>query len=376
MSVYPKLTLAFSIATGACLSALAQEQPDATPPLIQVAILLDTSSSMSGLIDQAKAQLWSFVNELVTAKRDGAPPEFRVALYHYGNNRLSQESNWIERLLPLTDDLDAVSEKLFALTINGGQEYCGAVIEHAVTHLEWSDRGDDLKIILIAGNEPFNQGGVDFRDACRQAASKGIIVNTVFCGPHETGVDTSWREGALLADGSYMSIDHNQTVAHISAPQDDELARLSQEINTTYVAYGPLGSANSANQAAQDSNAASIHADVIAKRAAVKASHLYMNSKWDLVDAVKEDQNALAEIKQEDLPEELRGMTVEEQLRFIKQKQDERAGMQKQILELHQARNAFIAEEMKKLGGEDKTLGAAMQKTVRDQAAAKQFTFE
>ena len=33
-------------------------------PEIKVALLLDTSNSMDGLIDQAKAQLWQIVNEL------------------------------------------------------------------------------------------------------------------------------------------------------------------------------------------------------------------------------------------------------------------------------------------------------------------------
>ena len=41
------------------------------PPLIQMAILLDTSGSMSGLIEQAKTQLWTIVNEFATARRQG-----------------------------------------------------------------------------------------------------------------------------------------------------------------------------------------------------------------------------------------------------------------------------------------------------------------
>ena len=37
---------------------------------IQLALLLDTSNSMDGLIDQAKSQLWKIVNELATSKKD------------------------------------------------------------------------------------------------------------------------------------------------------------------------------------------------------------------------------------------------------------------------------------------------------------------
>ena len=48
---------------------------------IQLALLLDTSNSMDGLIDQAKSQLWKIVNELATSKKSGKPIDFYVALY-------------------------------------------------------------------------------------------------------------------------------------------------------------------------------------------------------------------------------------------------------------------------------------------------------
>jgi hypothetical protein len=48
-----------------------------TRPLIQIAILLDTSNSRDGLIAQAKTQLWKIVNELTTAKKDGQTPELQ-----------------------------------------------------------------------------------------------------------------------------------------------------------------------------------------------------------------------------------------------------------------------------------------------------------
>ena len=64
--------------------------PDAVQkkPVIQLCILLDTSNSMDGLIDQARTQLWRVVNQFATAKRDGRSPELQVALYEYGNDGL------------------------------------------------------------------------------------------------------------------------------------------------------------------------------------------------------------------------------------------------------------------------------------------------
>src|SRR5262245_19674578 len=52
----------------------APAQLQASRPLIQIALLLDTSTSMDGLIVQAQAQLWKVVNEFAYARREGAVP--------------------------------------------------------------------------------------------------------------------------------------------------------------------------------------------------------------------------------------------------------------------------------------------------------------
>src|SRR5688572_61185 len=81
---------------------------------IMLALLLDTSNSMDGLIDQAKSQLWKIVNELAAAKcGDGSRPNIKIALYEYGNDGLPSSEGYIRLVNPLTDDLDLISEKLF-----------------------------------------------------------------------------------------------------------------------------------------------------------------------------------------------------------------------------------------------------------------------
>jgi hypothetical protein len=44
------------------------------------------------------------------------------------------------------------------LRTNGGSEYCGAVIRDASMNLKWDDNNQSMKLIYIAGNEPFDQG--------------------------------------------------------------------------------------------------------------------------------------------------------------------------------------------------------------------------
>lgn len=358
------------------LSAHADSEAGAAPQ-IQIALLLDTSNSMDGLIDQAKAQLWSIVNEFVTAQYEGRRPEFEVALYQYGNNGLLAETGYIEQVLSLTDDLDKVSEKLFALTTHGGSEFCGAVIQRATGDLPWSENHDHLKVIFIAGNEPFTQGQVDFRAACKGAIEKGIMVNTIFCGPYEEGVSTQWKEGATLADGAYMNIDQDHQLVHINAPQDEAIERLGHALNETYVPYGALGAAGKANQQAQDSNATGLSAAVNVQRQATKATAFYKNAAWDLVDAVQEGAVQLEELSEQALPEELRSMNTEELHAYVDQKRQEREEIPEKINRLSAERRQYVAEEMKKQSqSDDNTLGNVIVKAVREQAEAKHFSFE
>ncbi len=336
-------------------------------PTVQIAILLDNSGSMSGLINQARTELWKVVNEFVAAQINGVRPNLQVAVYHYGNPPATQ-------LVPLTDDLDRVSEALFGIQISGGSEYCGQVIDMATRDLAWSDSRKDLKMIFIAGNEPFSQGPVDYRQACKDAIAKGIMVNTIHCGE---GIPSDWREGALLADGKSMNINHNQAVVHIEAPQDKEIAELGVDLNQTYIAYGKQGQAGADRQMAQDANATAASTAVAQQRAVAKANAFYRNSAWDLCDALKEGKVDLAKIKPEELPENMRKMTPEERLAYVKKMQDERASIQTKINKLNDQRTQFVAEKQKELAEQtgEKTLDQALIGAIREQATKKEFSF-
>jgi hypothetical protein len=343
-------------------------------PQIQLAILLDTSGSMSGLINQARMQLWEIVNEFATAERDGSRPELEVALFEYGKSSLAAEDGYIRMILPLTQDLDAVSQELFALTTNGGDEFCGWVIRDAVDQLEWSDSPEDLKAIFIAGNEPFTQGEVDFRASCQSSISEGIIVNTIHCGSHEDGVSGKWQEGAVLADGQYLNIDQNQVLVHIEAPQDEQIAQLGNQLNQTYIPYGAAGIASAARQEAQDAHARDAAPEVAAQRALFKASSHYRNASWDLVDAVRQGQVELAELDEEALPEEIRALTSEQRRARIEAASQERAAIQEQISQLQEERDRFLAEQMKERGeSAENSFGRAMIQAIRTQAQARGF---
>jgi len=341
---------------------------------VKIALLLDTSNSMDGLINQAKAQLWDIVNEFTHAKcGNDSRPLLKISLYEYGNDNLSAREGYIRQVLGFSSDLDEISEKLFSLTTNGGEEFCGQVIQTSLKQLDWGKNADDLKMIFIAGNEPFTQGKLNYRDAATNAKENDVIVNTIFCGNYEQGISTMWKSGATLTGGEYMAIDHNKQIVHINTPYDDIIIKLNSKLNNTYISYGALGRQKKAMQSMQDSNAAEMEAAVAVKRSVSKSSRLYNNSKWDLVDAVEDEEVVLSELDVEDLPEELQGKSESEINTYIKEKKEERQAVQKQIQELNAKREAYIAQNQKEETGE---LENALLSAIKTQAAKKNYKWD
>ncbi len=341
---------------------------------IMLALLLDTSNSMDGLIDQAKSQLWKIVNELSGAKcDDGSRPKIKIALYEYGNDGLPSSEGYIRLVSPLTSDLDVISGKLFSLTTNGGNEYCGYVINTSLNQLAWSASKADLKMIFIAGNEPFNQGPIPFATACSMAREKDVVVNTIFCGPFSEGVETSWKRGADLTGGNYMSIEQDRRTVYVKSPYDEKIDALNDKLNETYIYYGSTGAVRKDQQLKEDQNAATYGQSNKVERAISKSSHAYKNSTWDLVDAAKDDEKVITQAKDEDLPQEMRGKTAEQKKAYVNQKSVERANIQKEIQVLNEKRRTYIAQQS--TSSEEGMLDATMIKAIKVKAKDKNLTW-
>lgn len=359
----------------------ADDKPAAAPAAaaqqarnIDVAICLDVSGSMQGLIQSAKNKLWDIVNELARIK---PAPNLRVALYSYGHSSYDRNAGWVKKDLDLTTDLDALYQKLFALTINGGEEYVARVTRDAVEQQKWSADKSALKIIFVAGNEPADQDPqVTLKSVADKAVAGNIIINTIYCGPANSGEAAGWRDYAVLAKGTAFNIDQNGGTVVINTPFDKELAELSNKLSTTYVCYGVNGKAMAQNQQAQDANAYNLNLAAAASRANTKANGLYNCWTWDLVDRMKNDPKFdIKKVPVEELSEELKKMKPEEREAFVKKKAAERDQMQKQINELSAKRQTYINEEMKKNPSKgDQAFDAAVRGALRQQAQSRGIT--
>lgn len=347
----------------------------ANPQAVQLCLLLDTSNSMDGLIEQAKSQLWEIVNELAKSKKNNKDIFFEVALYEYGNSRLESNTGYIRQVTSFTRDLDKLSELLFTLKTSGGDEYCGHVIASALNQLQWNPDSEALKIIYIAGNEPFSQGNINFKVSCKMSVQKDILINSIYCGNHDQGINTFWQLGANLSHGQYFSIDSDKITEVILTPFDDEIIKLNDENNKTYIYYGSEGMKSSKNQELQDSNAGSISKSNMTGRYISKSSRMYSNINWDLVDAADEKDFSIEKIDKKTLPDNLKDKSNEEIMKYVQEMKEKRLIIQKSIGELAVKRAEYIQSQKSK-NPDDKSLGSVIIKSLRTQAENKNFTFK
>jgi hypothetical protein len=110
-------------------------------------------------------------------------------------------------------------------------------------------------------------------------------------------------------------------------------------------------------------------------RAATKASAAYTNSRWDLIDAIRDNITSLEAVATEDLPASLRAMTLDQRKAEIDRLSRERESIQGRIRQLAAERERFLAEHRERHHHAD-TLDSAMIRAMREQARRLGFRFE
>ncbi len=370
---------AFIVTAISAIALLALTPSPSTPkkvkpaaPKIQAAILLDVSNSMDGLIEQAKAQLWNMVNTMGKAKCTGdAAPQIEIALYEYGRTDNDVKKGYVKQINSFITNLDSLSENLFNLTTNGGDEFCGQVIKSSINELQWDAAPENYKVIFIAGNEDFLQGNVKYIDACNAAKQKGVIVNTIYCGDRMQGLKEHWNLNAECGNGSFTNINQNAKDEEIPTPYDSMIYVMNDKLNGTYMAYGEAGANYFAKQSKMDGLNSSMSKSAGIKRAAAKSNSVaYKNTEWDLVDKYQHDSISFKMMSKSELPDSLKNKTKDEIKKIVEVKSIERAATQKQIIALNKQRDTFIAAEKAKRSNNktEQTLETEVEKIIKEQA--------
>jgi Mg-chelatase subunit ChlD len=369
------LILSASAILGLWQPLFAKTDPPSQPkPRIEVCFVLDTTGSMGGLIEGAKQKIWSIANEMISAQ---PTPELKLGLIGYRD----RGDEYVVKSFSLTDDIDAIYGHLREFQAAGGgdaPESVNEALAEAIHRMPWSSDHTVLKIIFLVGDAPPHMdypNSPKYPDLCREAMKKDLIINTIQCG-EMAETKPIWQEIAKLSEGSYVGISQSGNVAVISTPMDKELSRLNERIGATLIPYG-------------DSK---LQAEVHAKYAAAKsapvaamADRLCYNSKTgkavqgrgELVDALNNNTLKLWEIDQKQLPTELQKLDRGELEKRIAKARDERADLQKQIVEQSKKREAYIQSENKRLAAEGKgdAFDQKVAETLHTQAAKKGISY-
>src|SRR5215207_7540709 len=94
------------VAPAAAVVALMLSNTYAAPvaakkPKVEVVFCLDTTGSMGGLLEGAKAKIWSICNQIAGAR---PTPDLKVGLVAYRD----RGDDYVTKVHDLSDDLDAV----------------------------------------------------------------------------------------------------------------------------------------------------------------------------------------------------------------------------------------------------------------------------
>jgi hypothetical protein len=340
----------------------------AQAPRIEAVFVLDTTGSMSGLIEGAKQKIWSIANQLASAQNG---PEVRLGLIGYRD----RGDHYVTRRFDLSEDVDALYAQLRQFSADGGgdgPESVNQALNEAVTQISWSADQGVYRVIFLVGDAPPHMdysNDVPYPMSVELAKAKGIVVNAVQCGG-DASTARVWQSIAHSGRGVFSSIAQDGGMLAMTTPLDGELGRLNTELAGTAIGYGTA--------ADKDDLFGKMERALAAAPAAVASRLSYLSKKGgklnsgraDLVDAVEAGEVELEEVPVEALPEEMQAMRRDEQQAFLQQKTAERETLRQRIAKLVEERDAYVAKETAKLEAEGKHDGfdAEVMESIRQQA--------
>lgn len=326
----------------ASTSTLFAPPPPAPPahgarPKMDIVFALDTTGSMGGLIEGAKAKIW----EIARKAQEGKPaPELRIGLVAYRD----RGDDYVTQVVPLTSDLDAVYAKLSSFTAGGGgdgPEHVLRGLDDAVSS-QWSTDPRAVKLVYLVGDAPPHfdyQDGITLESVLAKAQKAGVRVSAIRCGSDQATL-TAWTDIAKKTDGEVATIEQQGGVVAVATPYDDELARLNADLARTEIHYGSADEQKEAKAVVARNVAAppAAQADRAGFYATKAASGGGGPTKKDLTAGGK----SVDQLSEGELPAEMRSMSAEERTRFVEAKKKEREAILAKIGELNTKRSAHL----------------------------------
>lgn len=342
--------------------------------VVEVAFVLDTTGSMSGLIDGAKKKIWSIANTIVDQYPNA---EIRFGLVGYRD--IGDE--YVTKHYALTTDTQSIYAKLLEFQADGGgdtPESVNEALDVAVTKLGWSKKSPNTdqritRIIFLVGDAPPHMDYKQDRKypaVIAEAVQKGITVNTVQAGDMDSTTQI-WKKMAALGKGEYLAIPQDGgRVRVVVTPYDEEIIIIQRKLNITVVPYGSSARKDEVLSKTKmyESAPAPAAADMAGYVSKSEGGRAVVTGDGDLVADAKEGRVKLDKLPAKELPEEMQKMTPTEQTAYLNAKAAEREDLSRQLAALVQKRDAYVREEENKAPEESAdSFDARVKKTLEKQ---------
>jgi Mg-chelatase subunit ChlD len=347
-------------------------------PKVDVVFVLDTTGSMGGLIEAAKEKIWSIATTMASAQQT---PEIRIGLVGYRD----RGDAYVTKVVDLSGDLDSVYAALMDFEAGGGGDTPESVNEalyDAVHKMSWSEQEQAYQVIFLVGDAPphMDYNEIRYPAIVASAAKKGILVNTIQCGDIQTAVEP-WTQIASLGHGNFLQVEQAGSAVAYATPFDEDIAALSARLDDTRLYYGSVeekekmrGKVAATDKLEEGASLASrARRGVFNASAGGRANLLGEN---ELVAAVASGSVDLNKIEKDSLPEVLKPMAPAKQEVYLTKLAGERADLQRQIQELSEDRDGYIAKKVDAAGGLKDSLDQKLYDTVKEQAVEAGLEYE
>ena len=340
-------------------------------PKIDVVFVLDTTGSMSGLIQTAKDKIWSIATTMASAQ---PTPEIRIGLVAYRD----RGDHYVTKVVDLSDDLDSVYATLMDFQADGGgdtPESVNQALYEAVHNISWSQDSQAYQVVFLIGDAPPHmdyQDEVQYPETVTAALEKGIVINTIQCGEIPTTAGP-WTQIASLGHGKFFQVEQAGSAVAMTTPFDAEIATLSARIDDTRLYYGSDEEKEkmASKVAATDKLHESSSVESRARRAAFNmsaAGTANLLGENELVDGIASGAIKLDELDEAELPAALKPMAPAEQEAYVARLAGERTDLQRQIRELAEDRDSYISKKVEEAGGFKDSLDQKIYDAVSEQA--------
>jgi len=345
---------------------------------IEVVFVLDTTSSMSGLIQAAKEKIWSIASTMASARQN---PDIKMGLVAFRD----RGDTYVTKVLDLSHDLDSMYAQLMDFKAQGGgdgPESVNQALDDAINRISWSQDKDVYKVSFLIGDAPPHMDYTDdvkFPVTLMKAKQKGIVVNTIQSGQH-TGTAPIWQNIAQLGYGEYFQVENSGNTVAVETPFDRKLSELAASLEETRIFYGDdadLELQQKKNDASKKLKTTLSEA-ALARRSAFNATasgEANLLGDNELVDAITSGRIELDDIEEEELPASLKAMAPAEQKAHIEAQAANRDNIKQEIKKLSEARKRYISEQISPEATAE-SLDEKIYSAVKEQAKSKGLVYD